>query len=234
MRLETVTLPLRQDRERDRNAHDVLASASGGHHRVVLGLLAHQHADRGTLAGDRPSRLEGRGVDPISVRGRHERSTRAAERSLAQGGLLLLPDQTGDPHDDEEEQRGRRADQDRQVTGDVAEVLDHHHAGREERGESEQPEPAPRQARLVVGGPLGESSHRAVQRGRPPQDVERRPPGLEVPRLVVHDPLDRQVAVREVRHEQRERCPRHEVEGRGSPTPADREADDDRQAGSGP
>ena len=168
-----------KDREGERDADDVFPPADGRHHRVVLGLLAHQHADHSVLTRDRASRLQRRGVDPLTVRRGHERRPRAAECALADRGLLLLADQTRDPHDDEEEQRRRRTDQDRQIAADVAEVLDHHHAGREQRGEREQPEPTPRQPWLDVGRALRQRSHRPVQRGRAPQDVERRPPRFQ-------------------------------------------------------
>jgi hypothetical protein len=68
-----------------------------------------------------------------------------------------------------------------------------------------------------------------VQRRGAPQDVERGPARFQDPCLPVDVALDRDVAVDEVRDEQRDGRPGHEVEGRGSPAAADREADDHRQ-----
>ncbi len=132
MSVEAVTLPLRQDRQGERDAYNVLSPARGRHHGVVLAILTHQHADHGAFTCDRARRLQCRGVDPLTVRRRHEGRPRPAERSLADRGLLLLTNEARDPDDHQEEEGRRRADQDRKVARHAPEMLDHHHAGSEE------------------------------------------------------------------------------------------------------
>ena len=190
VRPEPLPLPRPEAREGDDFPDHVLRTAGGRNDRILVGgLVGDQHADHRALAGDRAGRLQRRRVDPVAVRRRDERGTGTAERALPDPGLLLLPHQTGDPHHDEEEQDTGRADQDREVLRRVPEVLDHHHARREQRGEREDREPAAGEPRSDVDDPLREGSHRSVEGRGAPQDVEGCPTGLEVSGLVVHDPL---------------------------------------------
>ncbi len=144
-------------------------------------------------------------------------------------GQLQLVHESGHADHDEDEQRDRRQRQHPQVRTLAVDQLPDPDELRRERGRAEQHEARSRKPDLLVPSAFRQPPHRSVERGRAPQQVERRPSRLEVAGLVVHLAGDRDVAVAEVGHEQRHGGGGHQVERTVPAAGADRQSDDDGQ-----
>ena len=195
----------------------------------VLGPVAEHALDRRALVDDVRARVEhgdevGRVLDERGEAGLAPAAVDLlGQDPLALRRALLLAHEAGDAGDDEREQHDRREVQDDHVVAQVVVAQQRQHRS-DDRGAGQQAEPDRLQPRLAVGRRPLELDHRRVQGRRAPQQVERDPADVE-PRLAVVGALQRDDAVREVGHQQRDDARRHQVEGGRAPAAVDREAD---------